>query len=144
MDKDHLSKEEARKLHMKEYKKVYSVLNKEKIKEASARYRRENDDKIRHGVYLRAFGISIEEYYRKLEDQNGTCAICKQPETKKHSNGTVYRLAVDHDHTTNVVRGLLCTKCNMALGLFADSAILLNRASEYLKEYEDNCNVPSL
>lgn len=118
VDKDKLSKEERKKLYMKEYKKIYSVLNKDKIKESSARYRKENEEKIRHGVYLRAFGISLKDYNEKLKDQNGVCAICGQYETRTHRNGTIHKLAVDHNHETNKVRGLLCTKCNMALGLF--------------------------
>lgn len=64
-----------------------------------------------------------------MEEQEGRCAICEQRETKL-KNGDV--LTIDRDPVTGVVRGLLCSKCNMALGLFQDNAELLDRASLYL------------
>jgi hypothetical protein len=45
-------------------------------------------------------------------------------------------LAVDHCHTTGKIRGLLCSKCNPALGAFNDNIEILNSAIKYLKEYE--------
>jgi len=59
----------------------------------------------------RDFGITIEEYDAMLTKQGGVCAICKRPPNKN-------RLAVDHDHTTGEVRGLLCPSCNRAVGYF--------------------------
>ena len=63
------------------------------------------------------YGISHEEYDRLLDVQNGVCAICKQEETKfnKRTN-RLYPLAVDHNHVTGKVRGLLCFRCNVAYG----------------------------
>ncbi len=55
------------------------------------------------------------------------CAICRQKQ-----NGSREWLCVDHDHTTGVIRGLLCDPCNKALGLFADDPIRLQAAKEYL------------
>lgn len=65
--------------------------------------------------------------------QKGVCAICGMPESSKGSS----RLAVDHDHITNKVRGLLCTKCNTGLGVFVDNTLFLSKAIEYL-EYHKN------
>lgn len=59
----------------------------------------------------RKFGITPEDYATMLEAQGGVCLICQAP-PKKH------RLAVDHDHATGAIRGLLCSKCNSALGWF--------------------------
>lgn len=75
------------------------------------------------------FGIDIEDYEKMLDDQNGECAICgaTQADIRKH------RLHVDHCHDTDVVRGLLCSNCNMGLGKFQDSLELLERAVAYLK-----------
>src|SRR6266705_6075811 len=53
-------------------------------------------------------GLSVDDYLHLLEKQNGVCAICFRPEKGDK------RLAVDHCHVTNVVRGLLCRRCNMA------------------------------
>jgi hypothetical protein len=73
--------------------------------------------------------------YQQLHDaQNGVCAICKKPETTMKL-GRVLKLAVDHNHTTNKIRGLLCCKCNRALGLFDDSADLLHAAGNYLMHH---------
>lgn len=60
-------------------------------------------------LYLqRTYGITAEEYDAILDHQEGRCAICLKPPKAK-------RLAVDHDHRTGLVRGLLCTNCNHRL-----------------------------
>lgn len=64
-----------------------------------------------------------------LAKQGGVCAICKNPE-KSCARG--YRLAVDHDHATKQVRGLLCVNCNQGLGHFRDSIPRLQAAIGYL------------
>lgn len=71
------------------------------------------------------YGITLDEYATLLASQGGACAICRRQETGK-------RLAVDHDHTTGVVRGLLCQKCNTALGLLGDDIHLIDAAWTYL------------
>jgi len=60
-------------------------------------------------------------------EQRGSCAICGKGEAE---NGKA--LAVDHDHESGVVRGLLCDHCNLALGRFQDSPEILRRALDYL------------
>ena len=64
--------------------------------------------------------------------QNARCAICLQPETSKHSKGSIMKLAVDHCHITGTVRGFLCQRCNQGLGLFRDSVESLLNAVTYL------------
>ena len=79
------------------------------------------------------YGITEEDYNNLLEQQNGLCAICKQPEdnsTGKRSN----LLCVDHNHTTGKIRGLLCKSCNLAIGSMKDSVDRLSAAIHYLKE----------
>ena len=84
--------------------------------------------------YLRLFyGITEDEYDGMLKDQNGTCKNCKQLETSTN-RGTIRRLAVDHNHVTGKVRGLLCARCNLILGKANDSVALLQGLIEYLKE----------
>jgi hypothetical protein len=72
----------------------------------------------RHGgmAYIR-YGPTEAQYVSKVEDQNSRCAICGLPEIAKHK-GRVIRLAVDHDHKTLIVRGLLCRECNTKLGSY--------------------------
>lgn len=73
------------------------------------------------------YGITVEDYERMLQDQNGVCAICQNacPSGKN--------LAVDHDHETDRIRGLLCMNCNQGLGKFKDSPKFLKAAQEYLE-----------
>lgn len=66
-------------------------------------------------------GLSGKEAKELRRDQ--VCAIC----------GTDSNLCVDHDHTTKKLRGILCKKCNVGLGMFKDDQELLSRAIEYLK-----------
>ncbi len=58
------------------------------------------------------YGITPEEYDRRFKVQKGKCAICKRRKLLKK------RLDIDHDHKTGLVRGLLCRRCNGALGWF--------------------------
>jgi hypothetical protein len=81
---------------------------------------------------LATFGITEERYDEILVSQNGVCAICRRPETIR-PRGRPSRLAVDHCHDTNAVRGLLCNVCNRAIGLLRDSPLLLRAAAEYLE-----------
>jgi len=64
------------------------------------------------------FGLTEEAYEALLRGQGGVCAICKLPERSHSRFGKVLRMAVDHDHETGAVRGLLCFRCNTALGYF--------------------------
>lgn len=79
-------------------------------------------------TYLkRKYGITEEQYNELLLEQAGKCAIClKKPRTRA--------LAVDHDHKTNEIRGLLCSRCNHGLlGNAHDSIEMLKRALDYLE-----------
>jgi hypothetical protein len=75
------------------------------------------------------FGLTVADYEEMLAGQNGACKICGKTTRK--------RLAVDHDHETGEVRGLLCHRCNMGLGLFDDNPLLLLRASRHVAEKRD-------
>ena len=87
---------------------------------------------LEKGRNLRAkFDMSVEEYDRMLAAQNGVCAICKQPETHLR-NGKLKALAVDHDHKTGKIRGLLCSDCNTGIGKLKDSIDVLTSAVQYL------------
>lgn len=77
--------------------------------------------------------FSIDDYNKILKEQNGCCAICKNPE-EMIRKGKIQSLAVDHCHETGDIRGLLCTKCNNGLGFFKDSEEYLNFAALYIKQ----------
>lgn len=87
----------------------------------------ESDNAYYAGV-LKKYGLTREQYDAILEFQGGRCAICRnEPKTR--------RLAVDHDHVTGQIRGLLCMNCNHYLLGYrkrdADTAALLRRAADY-------------
>ena len=76
--------------------------------------------------HLRQYRLTIDDYNEMLEKQNGVCAICKtNPYPHK-------KLCVDHDHSTGVVRGLLCDLCNRGIGLMRDDVEILASAIGYL------------
>jgi len=81
----------------------------------------------RRQYQLRKYGITIDDYNKMLNDQNGVCAICGK------TNITRRRLAIDHNHKTGKVRGLLCHRCNNAIGLFDENLETLKKAIKYLK-----------
>ena len=83
----------------------------------------------------RHYGVSLEWYTTKLKEQNGVCAICKQPETKKIA-GSLPALAVDHCHDSLEVRGLLCSNCNRGIGHLKHDIKILEAAIEYLRRKE--------
>ena len=84
----------------------------------------------------RVYGVDREKYNEMFISQEGRCKICKTEDCSK-VNSAVSKFAIDHCHTTNKVRGLLCDACNKALGLFKDSPEALLRASEYIKNEGD-------
>jgi hypothetical protein len=77
-----------------------------------------------------AAGITPQEYDLFLRFQHGKCAICGCIETG--SSRTV-RMSIDHDHTTGVVRGLLCHGCNSGIGLFKENIEVMKKAISYLE-----------
>ncbi len=79
------------------------------------------------------YDISLEEYNLILFRQAGVCAICKQPETAVGRGGKVKTLAVDHDHENNNVRGLLCSRCNLMLGMIEGDPDRFKAAMKYKK-----------
>lgn len=71
----------------------------------------------------RKYGISLDVWNAMYTAQRGRCAICDRSDVK---------LVVDHDHETNVVRGLLCSNCNTGLGFFQDDPDILDTARDYV------------
>lgn len=78
------------------------------------------------------YGITLEEFNQLLEKQGGRCAICGTDKPSGRHNS----FHVDHCHGTNKVRGLLCSNCNQALGLFNDNIDALRNAAKYLRRFK--------
>ena len=83
-----------------------------------------------HAKRFRKFGITAEELAALLLKQNGRCAICR---TKEPSGSGDW--AIDHDHVTGQVRGLLCTRCNLAIGLLRDDPKVITAALRYVERH---------
>lgn len=75
------------------------------------------------------YGMSLTEYDLLLDAQGGGCAICGA----RHADSASRALAVDHCHDSDVVRGLLCSACNRAIGNFKNRPDLLRAAAAYLE-----------
>jgi len=89
---------------------------------------------VRNSLLQCKFGITLAEYDAMFEAQDGVCAICGKPETRKYGE-TVTRLCVDHNHATGKVRSLLCTKCNAMVGFADEDTDILLKTSEYLRRH---------
>jgi hypothetical protein len=95
-------------------------------------WRQRNPDLAKNSDLKRSYGITLAEYEAMLEAQGGKCAICKGPERTRDKDGGPRRMPVDHDHQRGNVRGLLCTHCNRALGMFKDNVEILKAAVDYV------------
>ena len=125
----------------RDYVKAYSKTEKYKISrarylksakgKAMTRKKKAKYERVHgHKLWLRKrYGITPAEYSAILEAQGGHCAACPEAE-----NGGK-RLYVDHDHETGAVRGLLCQKCNSALGLLGDSEYRLMQLLDYKMQH---------
>jgi hypothetical protein len=96
---------------------------------ASAEYAEKNKQQRQNYYYTKNYGISLEEVNILLEEQNYRCAICGT-DGEENLRG----LHIDHSHKTGNVRGILCHKCNTALGLFQDDVDVMFKAIKYLGE----------
>lgn len=112
------------------------------IKLRTSRYRENNLEKVKskernrvlsgkkaqdlRAYVLRTYNLTIEDYKKLFDLQNGLCAICNLSSVKN--------LAVDHCHITGKVRGLLCAKCNMGIGAFEDKTSNIFEAINYLNK----------
>jgi hypothetical protein len=98
-------------------------------REYMRKFRKEKPEKAKQSERKRClkyrYGISIEGYEKLLKEQKGGCAICN-----KFPNGR--RLSIDHNHETGVIRGLLCDRCNTALGLLREDINIVKNLEGYL------------
>ena len=100
-------------------------------KECDKKRLAENYDSIKYREQhlQRSYGITLNEYNQMLLDQNHQCAVCGTTEP----GGKHGKFMVDHCHTTGRVRGLLCKRCNIALGEVEDNTQVLQSMIEYLQ-----------
>jgi len=118
---------------LKDIIKKWEEIKSNRIKE-NAEKRLEKKNKKRKGKEWRfktlkqRYGLNEKQYNDLLESQNSACAICEE------SYDVLY---VDHCHTTNEVRGLLCPRCNTLVGYIEKSGHLIQKAKEFLVTFEE-------
>lgn len=78
---------------------------------------------------LKRYGLTQTKYDKLLKSQDFGCAVCGE---EFHTKTKRDNLAVDHCHQTGKVRGLLCNRCNYALGLVDDDSSILLKLASYL------------
>lgn len=106
--------------------------HRDRIRTQSQKYRESNRDLVnRQKVARRLFkyGITIEQRDSLLQKQEGRCAICWSTISGRN-------VCVDHAHISGVVRGILCSNCNVGIGQFKESTIRLQSAIDYLKKHQ--------
>lgn len=110
--------------------------SKEKQRNYMREYRSRPEIKIKKSYEhkQRKYGISPEDFKQLLTSQNGVCAICKTLGYQRSKMEPTLGLCIDHNHKTNKVRGLLCYRCNAALGNLDDNIELLKSAITYLSK----------
>lgn len=94
------------------------------------RWRRSNKSALKNSYLKHKYGITLQQYQEISKSQDDVCAICRQKNTRSVDSG----LVVDHCHETEIVRGLLCHNCNVALGSFRDNESFLQSAIDYLRK----------
>ena len=114
----------------------YKKDNRKRYSEQQAQYVK-NHPEIRSRRILKTYGLTAEAYHKMFVSQKGVCAVCKKP----CSRNTF--LSVDHDHKTGRVRKLLCSHCNLILGLAGDDPHIFVAFVSYLGQFEDRQNRPN-
>lgn len=109
--------------------------NKEVVIKRVKEYRNKNPEKIRDTKLKQAYGVGVDYFNEKLKEQDGVCAGCKR-NVKIIWRGKVVRMALDHDHNTGNPRGVLCIKCNRALGLLEENENIFYNLLEYINKYK--------
>ncbi len=123
------------------YKKAWTLKNRDRILEVARAWRRKNKIKRSYQARLRyqknsqkeldrirfnKYGVTGNKFREIFKKQSGKCPICNRGITKN--------LSVDHNHATGKIRGLICNKCNLAIGNAEDSPDRLRAMANYLEK----------
>jgi len=106
-------------------RKVYNN-NPEKQRIRARQWQLNNPEKHKASKLKSLYGLSVEEHQQLLDDTNGKCPICGKDFSEA-------RACVDHDHETGIVRGMICSNCNSAIGLLNENIDVLLNAINYLE-----------
>lgn len=95
---------------------------------------RKRSPKLLKTQNLKKYGLTYNEWTEMIQKQGNKCASCGGEE-KGHNQHGLMSLAVDHCHETGKIRGLLCHRCNRALGLLGDDANRVQALADYRRKY---------
>lgn len=115
----------------KKYMNIYETNNKENLIEYRKEYYSKKRVQKKDYSLKYNYGISLDEYNEKLLSQNNRCAICKREKLLNEKS-----FAVDHNHETEKVRGILCHGCNAGIGCFIENTQFLEEAINYLNKWK--------
>lgn len=119
-----------------ERQRLWRIENPEKVRSYRNKWHENNPEANKNQGWRRrleiVYKINPTIYEALLIKQDNKCAICRLPEKRKSRYGKIMRLAVDHDHDTGKIRGLLCASCNVIIGQIR-SEDSLSRAILYLR-----------
>jgi hypothetical protein len=116
---------------IRKYKKEWEIKNKPRLQEKSKEWYNKNAMRVKNTRLIYKFGITLDEYNELLNKQKNSCSICGNPPR-------LQKFAVDHDHKTGKVRGLLCRDCNVGIGNLKDDPDLIEKAIQYIKKFREN------
>ena len=85
--------------------------------------------KQRESALKYLYGLTMQDVQKMLKRQHYRCAICRKQLPHKWGKG----MAIDHDHQTGEVRGILCSHCNTGIGMFKDNPETTRKAARYLE-----------
>jgi hypothetical protein len=120
---------QSRRAHHNSLCKKWRVANPEKAKAIRRKWRLANLTKIRELQLLYKYNLTSKEWEQIFDTQGRVCAGCKRPPSDfKHT------FAVDHDHSTHLIRGILCWKCNSLLPVRKNLKELLQNLLTYLAD----------
>ena len=110
----------------KENNRKYIALNPNRVRETARRWRKNNPDRVHAHKIKATYGIDGECFARMFEAQGRRCACCHGV-NKRGKNWHI-----DHEHTTNEIRGILCGTCNVGIGALGDNLAGVLNAVSYL------------
>lgn len=110
------------------WRKKYPGYYRNKMLDRKARDPVEYAKEARRIALKVTYGITHEDYLKMFRAQRGRCAICRSEDT-----GRTKHFCIDHDHKTKKIRGLLCQRCNRALGLLGDTLKAVRAAASYME-----------
>lgn len=112
---------------IREYSKEYYYKNRETILIKSKKLSKDNKYTRKEYDMKRSYNLDLEGYSKIFDEQEGRCKICNKYYTESQQG-----LVIDHNHETGEIRGLLCSKCNLALGLINENIHTLQNMIKYL------------